>query len=104
MPLERGEEHDPCPAGGDGVRDIGHGVRIRLWRRGGEPIGLFESHDAPGGERCSGSLLFAVPASEGLPGPRWLIEAWDPLTLQPTIRCTACGHHGFIRGGRWVPF
>lgn len=32
----------------------------------------------------------------------WKIESWEPLTLSPSLLC-ACGDHGFIREGRWVP-
>lgn len=33
----------------------------------------------------------------------WQIESWDPLTLSPSLLCTACGDHGHIRNGRWEP-
>lgn len=26
----------------------------------------------------------------------------DPLHIEPSILCTACGDHGFIRGGVWA--
>jgi hypothetical protein len=32
----------------------------------------------------------------------WQVDAWDPLTLTPSLRCH-CGDHGFIREGHWVP-
>lgn len=34
--------------------------------------------------------------------PIWRVDAWEPLTLSPSLRCALCGDHGFIRGGRWV--
>lgn len=30
------------------------------------------------------------------------LEGGD-LTLSPSLLCTACGHHGFVQQGRWVP-
>ena len=57
---------------------------------------------------CVGGVTFdtpevqAVKASGGHPGAVWQVESWEPLTLSPSLLCGACGHHGFIRGGRWV--
>ena len=31
-----------------------------------------------------------------------LLVAYDPLTVAPSLLC-ACGDHGFIRDGKWVP-
>lgn len=97
--------HDPCPAEHDGVIDIGHDVRIRFSQDGdGNRTGLIESHPTGDGTRCSGFVTFNVPAAARLrAGPRWTVESADPLTLSPSILCSACGHHGFIRAGRWVP-
>ena len=33
---------------------------------------------------------------------RWTLVAYDPLTVAPSLLC-ACGDHGFIRDGKWVP-
>lgn len=33
----------------------------------------------------------------------WTLVSEDPLTLAPSLRCTVCGDHGFVRGGTWVP-
>ena len=33
----------------------------------------------------------------------WTVECWDPLTLSPSLVCSNCGDHGFVRGGKWVP-
>jgi len=30
------------------------------------------------------------------------IEQREPLTISPSILCTDCGTHGFIREGRWA--
>lgn len=82
--------------------DIGHGVSI-TWTedQSGVRVGLIEEHDSPSG-RCAGNVFYRgrVPAGGH---PTWVVESEDPLTLSPSILCRTCGHHGFIRGGRWVP-
>lgn len=35
-------------------------------------------------------------------GETWQLISRDPLTLSPSFLCH-CGHHGWIREGRWVP-
>lgn len=87
-----------------GILDLGHDVRILFTVRedGGPRIGLIESHRAPDGRECGGSVTFDVPEAEGLNGPRWTVESMDPLTISPSVLCS-CGHHGFIQAGRWVP-
>jgi hypothetical protein len=34
--------------------------------------------------------------------PIWQVQAWEPMTLTPSLLCRTCGRHGFIRQGRWV--
>lgn len=37
-------------------------------------------------------------------GPNgWTLVSREPLTLSPSLLCTVCGAHGFIRDGRWLP-
>lgn len=89
--------------------DIGHGVAIRFMSRDGHPkAGITERHPTPNGADGGvhfGGVLFDLPGvAESHPGvPVWQVESWDPLTLSPSLLCRACGHHGFIRGGKWVP-
>jgi hypothetical protein len=87
------------------VLDLGHDVRIMFTVRtdGGPRIGFTESHRASDGRECGGSVTFDVPEAEGLPCPRWTVESWEPLTISPSVLCRTCGHHGFVRDGRWVP-
>lgn len=93
--------------------DIGHGVTISFYDArnpaGGEPMyvraGLIEEHPSatsPTG-RCNGAVYFRgrPGASEGQPA--WEVVSEEPLTLSPSLLCRACGHHGWIRDGRWVP-
>lgn len=77
-----------------------------------EVIGIIFDHPSHAGTRCRGFVGFDVPANDltnlAKDRPRWKVESWDPLTLSPSIRCTAgpkgqeCGEHGWIREGRWV--
>lgn len=87
--------------------DLGHGVTAQFTSWGEHDMaGLMESHPRPdNGERCYGGLLFDLPdVREAFPGrPLWTVESLDPLTISPSVLCTICGHHGFIRGGRWEP-
>lgn len=78
----------------------------------GERTGIIELHELDDGTVCGGSVLFsmpygaaAVPHAEGVQ-PRWRVEQLDPLTISPSVLCSpelgGCGHHGFIRDGRWT--
>jgi hypothetical protein len=87
--------------------DIGHGVTIQFTQdKDGERVGLIEEHPADSTEtgRCVGSITFDTEAGRKY-GHRsyWTVESMDPLTLSPSLLCITCGHHGFIRGGKWVP-
>jgi hypothetical protein len=51
---------------------------------------------------CTGSITFDGLAQRQLSdGPFWTVEAWEPLTLSPSLLCH-CQDHGFIRSGQWV--
>jgi hypothetical protein len=87
--------------------DLGHGVELQFTSYGEhERAGYIQSHPRPDGQgRCEGGGLFDLPGiREAFPDRAvWQVESWEPLTLSPSLLCSACGHHGFIRGGRWVP-
>lgn len=53
---------------------------------------------------CVGGLTFENEVSRKLQPahPRWTVQSWDPLTITPSVLC-ACGFHGFITAGKWVP-
>lgn len=91
---------------GDLEHDIGHGVRIVYTSVGTHrPGGLIEYHRTPEGRECGGSVLFDLDGiRHAFPDrPVWTVESLDPLTLAPSILCRRCGHHGWIRLGRWEP-
>lgn len=83
-------------------RDIDSGVTISFTTYEGVAVGLVEEHDSPTG-RCSGYVKFrgVPPNPDGRPS--WVVEKEDPLTLSPSVLCSTCGHHGYIRKGKWVP-
>jgi hypothetical protein len=97
--------------------DLGGGCSF-TWLMGGdyrdppedhELIGLIEHHpkpspDAPG-LYCGGYVAWKASGSAQ---PRHELVAGgigdeEHLTISPSVLCRACGHHGFIRDGRWVP-
>lgn len=72
--------------------------------------GLIYRHPAPNNpERprgyCMGAINFDLPGVRQIFGgrPLWQVLSWEPLTLSPSLLCKGCGHHGFIREGKWVP-
>lgn len=93
--------------------DLGGGHQLRFTGPAdgqGHPIGVIERHPRPDtGQSCEGSLLFDTApdrfrtTGDGSARPTWHVESWEPLTLSPSILCTACGNHGFVRDGRWAP-
>lgn len=90
--------------------DIGHGVEIDLVHStlaGGTVVGLDYTHPTGDGRRCAGFIYFDTPrvrqVFEPSAGRMWQVEQEMPLTLSPSLLCRACGHHGWIRDGNWVP-
>jgi len=86
--------------------DLGHGVTAVFvsWRRF-EQAGVIETHNCVDGERKSGGIMFDLPGMrEAFPGrPLWALVSLEPLTITPSVLCSECGHHGYIKNGRWEP-
>lgn len=81
--------------------DIGHDTYIAYFSTTSvEKAGLIEVHKKPDGELCFGSVYFEGTKGDG---PKWKVESLEPLTISPSLLCKVCGHHGFIRQGKWVP-
>jgi hypothetical protein len=79
--------------------DIGHDVQIELRRIGGEFYGVGYWHkNQETGAQCSGYAPVKPSSDDG-----WDVVSLEPLTLAPSLLCRACGHHGWIRDGVWVP-
>lgn len=81
--------------------DIGLGVTIEIRSLEGVPAGLDYWHPCADGRRAIGWIPFAGHPVDA--GHSWTVEQGDPITISPSLLCRDCGHHGFIRGGRWVP-
>jgi|GEM_PF-1483502 len=95
---------------GEGVLDLGHGVTAHATvDAAGEWVGLIRRHPREGGEgSCASAVAFDTPASRKAHGEDGKVAfhtvvSWEPLTLLESCLCTACGHHGHVREGRWVP-
>lgn len=72
-------------------------------------VAIIEYHYKPGtNELCCGYVAFDVvsayvPFDVGsAQGEKWTVNSFNPLDLSPSLLCTACNHHGFIRQGVWV--
>lgn len=86
---------------------IGHGVEIRYTTWANHPrAGLLIEHEVPGEDRrCESGLLFDLPGvADAFPERAlWRVVSFEPLHLEPSIRCAVCSLHGWIHGGAWVP-
>lgn len=85
--------------------DDDHAVTWVQWPGETEPNGGILWHRKPDGQWCCGAWYIRHPEYKGKPyGMKvdiWTLESKEPLTLSPSFACH-CGHHGFIRGGKWV--
>lgn len=92
--------------------DDDHFIEFAHRRDESEPCGGVFWHrrtDSPSGW-CCGSFFWRRPAQSvigdhGLiqaTGDTWQLISRDPLTLSPSFLCH-CGHHGWLREGKWVP-
>lgn len=66
------------------------------------PPGIFVDREAGW---CGGGAHFARPLHPSVREqsyPVWDVRSWDPLHIEPSLACTNCPSHGFIRDGRWV--
>lgn len=105
------EELDPLDFGdGPPPLDFGHGVRGRwIEDSAGHYVGLHYSHPMPTppvpGRRCMGSIYFNTPEARAVSptAAAWVLNTVTPLDVSPSLLCMTCSHHGFIRGGQWVP-
>lgn len=66
-------------------------------------IGLHAWHwDEAKGQWCGGWLGFTNVGGH-LPRSKHELVSEDPLTVMPSLLCSTCQHHGWIRDGQWVP-
>lgn len=78
-------------------QDLGHGIRARVRHFDGEIDALEYTHTCLGTSRED-----AIPLHPAW-GRGWRVLSVNPLTLSPSLLCTRCKTHGFIRDGKWVP-
>jgi hypothetical protein len=67
-------------------------------------VGIHEYHVGVAGMLCYGFVAFDTPEARAVTteaAPKWEVQSWDPLTLAPSLLCTHCRHHGFLRQGEW---
>jgi hypothetical protein len=80
--------------------DIGCGVTVERRYINGELSGIAYHHACAKG---ANEGYVAIEGEYCLSGHGWHLESEEPLTISPSLLCRACGHHGFIRDGKWVP-
>lgn len=95
----------PADCGVTNAVDIGHNTWISFIQdKDGNEIGLNEWHDCKHDFTAGGVQFDNEAARRAWPrGPFWQVISREPLTISPSVACGTCGHHGFIRDGRWVP-
>lgn len=79
----------------------------KIYDHNGQWVGIYEWHrcaanETPGlyGDGLTpGWIQFDL---DDAPPPAWGVESWEPLTLNGSLLCRACGRHGWIREDRWV--
>lgn len=93
--------------------DLGGGRSFRwLVDEDGRRFGIIEHHpkpDDPSGLRCGGYVAWRNPSGnpddqtvEAHIVVRHRLVSEEPLTIEPSLLCRTCGHHGWVRDGRWV--
>lgn len=85
----------------DAIQIGGNSWYTKVVDKNGKWIAINELHYI-GDKLCGGWVPFDVE-SEYLytSGDRWTVVSYDPLELSPSLLC-GCGHHGFIRQGKWI--
>lgn len=83
----------------EGAIALGHDTFYTKVVRDGVWAGIHEWHK----ERGEYEAGFVGFTGRGQWPTTWELLSEDPLTLSPSLACQQCGHHGFIRDGKWVP-
>jgi len=77
--------------------DIGHNVTIEFREIEGICMGIAYTHQTPNGEVHESYIPVGSDPKD------WTLIQRTPLTVSPSLLCRECGHHGWIRDGRWIP-
>lgn len=78
--------------------ELGHNVSAEIRRIDNEPNCVAYWHPCKNGEIKEDCVPLMPFWSDS-----WNLISENPLTLSPSLLCRACGHHGFIQNGKWVP-
>lgn len=78
--------------------DLGGGFTFTPRYIEGELHGFNETHPRPDGALCKPDSWIPIDSARW-----WTLVSMEPLTLSPSLHCTICGMHGFVREGKWVP-
>lgn len=76
--------------------NFGKGVRGDFIRYRNKVVGIMQAHLKKDGVVCAGAVYWSRVENR----PIWDLVTPEPLTLEPSIRCS-CGLHGWIRNGQW---
>lgn len=78
--------------------DFGSGHRGSFIYHRSNLAGIIEAHRTTAGDLCAGSIYWKKVDDQH---HVWNLISLEPLTLDPSIQCEACGAHGYIRNGQW---
>lgn len=86
-------------------KPIGAGVEVSMMLDHRDRYtGMLYRHECKGG-RMDQEILFDLPwnhTEQHSGKEKWRVETWEPLTISPSLGCTSCGLHGWIRDGTWI--
>jgi len=70
-----------------------------------ERYSVWVAHETKDGKPCQSAITLDSPTARRIDtrGVFWPVVSWEPFTVTPSLLCVACGDHGFIREGKWVP-
>lgn len=74
--------------------DVGSGHRLNWYEDGTVRF----AHTCDRKER---GVIICAPALQLDGGHRLISEALNDVTVEPSILCSDCGTHGFVRNGQW---
>ena len=86
--------------------DLGHGMTVTILTDAdsGDPLGVYWCHpDCPAGKNPANWIPVDGDPWQAQLHHFWHLVSVEPLTLEPSLLCTVCKVHGYIREGRWIP-
>lgn len=71
-----------------------------------DPLGAIVHHldKRDPSKMCMSGVYFDLPNVRAVIDSDycWQVESLEPLSISPSLLCTDCGDHGFIKNGRWI--